>query len=37
MANTRIGRRVVIACVAALLIGGALLLGMVWEWSWNLF
>jgi hypothetical protein len=35
MAN--IGRQVAIACVAMLLVGGTLILGMVWEWFWNLF
>ena len=37
MANVHNGRRVAIAGVALSLIGGALLLGMAWDWSWNLF
>jgi hypothetical protein len=37
MAKVDIERWIAIACVAMLLIGGAVLLGMVWEWFWNLF
>ena len=37
MAKVDIERWIATACAAMLLIGGAVLLGMVWEWFWNLF